>query len=132
MLHPQTQEQFEALLDRHPKATLTSLPSGAALIRIPDFKIADGWTAAQTEVRFIVPVGYPGPPPDCFWATSGLRLAGDVMPQASQDPNQIPESADAGLWFSWHVTDPANGWDPNRDTLLTYVEIIAERFRRRQ
>ncbi|WP_460894898.1 E2/UBC family protein [Ramlibacter monticola] len=108
------------------------MPSGAAVVTIPDFPLPAGWSSSSTVVRFVVPVGYPGPAPDCFWASSGLRLQNGSMPQASQDPNPIPELGDVGLWFSWHVTDPAASWHPNRDTLTTYVGIIAERFRRPQ
>jgi hypothetical protein len=111
---------------------MRELPSGAALVTIPEFGIPSGWSAESTTIRFLIPVGYPGPAPDCFWANSGLRLAGGQLPQASQDPNPIPEVGESGLWFSWHVTGPDHNWNPSRDTLETYVSIIAERFRRPQ
>jgi hypothetical protein len=132
MLHPVTQRHFEAVRRRYPDAQLEPLPSGAALFTIPDFKLPPGWSAISTCVRFIVPVGYPGPFPDCFWASSGLRLTNGQMPQATQDPHQIPETALHGLWFSWHVTDAHANWNPNRDDLNTWIGAIAERFRRAQ
>lgn len=132
MLHPQTMHQFEALKRRYPGAELRELPSGAALVTLPDFAIPAGWSATSTSVRFLVPVGYPGPAPDCFWASPNLRLANQQMPHASQVHPQVPETTEPGLWFSWHVTGPQANWNPNRDTLETYVAIIAERFRRPQ
>lgn len=132
MLSPITARQFERVLERYPVATIEELPSGAALVTIADFPLPAGWMAETTCVRFLVPVGYPGPNPDCFWASSGLRLASGAMPQASQEPNAIPETTLQELWFSWHVVEAQNNWNPNRDTLSTYVGIIAERFRKLQ
>jgi hypothetical protein len=54
------------------------------------------------------------------------------MPQATGEPNQIPETNLTELWFSWHVVDQQANWNPNRDDLSTYVAVIAERFRRLQ
>ena len=62
--------------------------------------------------------------PDCFWADSGLRLANGSLPQAS-NVQAIPETGDTGLWFSWHVQH----WDPNRDSLITYIQVIRSRFK---
>jgi hypothetical protein len=40
----------------------------------------------------------------------------------------IPETAESGLWFSWHL----QGWNPNRDTLSSWMNTIADRLRRLQ
>jgi len=77
-----------------------------------------------------VPVGYPGPYPDSFWVTSGLRLAGGAMPRNIQEPYDIPETGERDLWFSWHIVEQQMNWNPNRDDLETFVAVIAERFRR--
>ena len=125
MLHPTTAAQFEKLKRRFAAATIEPLPSGAALVTIPDFPLPPGWSAADTTVRFLVPVGYPGPQPDCFWANTGLRLADGRLPQNSNDPNPVPETSHMCLWFSWHVTA---GWHPARDDLSTWVSAISGRF----
>lgn len=125
MLHPTTVAQFQKLSLKYPAATIEPLPSGAALVTIPEFELPDGWSAASTLIRFLVPVGYPGPQPDCFWASSGLRLADGGLPKASQDPNIVPETQISALWFSWHVTQ---GWHPARDDLTTWVSMISGRF----
>jgi hypothetical protein len=131
MLHPATLAQFEKLKRRNCGVALDELPSGAALVTIPDFRLPPGWLAETTTVWFIVPVGYPGPFPDCFWATATLRLSGGQLPQAT-NLNTIPETAIQALWFSWHIVDQGANWNPNRDDLNTYVGIIAERFRKIQ
>jgi len=129
MLSPVTTRQIERVKERYPDLEVEELPSGAALVTIPHFGLPAGWNATSTRVRFLVPVGYPGPFPDCFWAGAGLRLANGQMPNASDDPRPIPETSLTGLWFSWHVVDAQKNWNPNRDDLATFVGIIAERFR---
>lgn len=132
MLHPATTSQFEALRRRYPGAELRELPSGACLVTLPGYGLPTGWSQRETVVRFLVPVGYPGPFPDCFWAESGLRLADGQMPHASQENHAIPETEMQGLWFSWHIVDQNLNWNPSRDSLETYAGVIAERFRRLQ
>jgi hypothetical protein len=51
------------------------------------------------------------------------------MPHASQPSHVIPEANIAAQWFSWHVTNAASNWNPNRDDLMTYLSIVLDRFR---
>lgn len=132
MLSPVTHRQFEQLRGRYPAATLQELPSSAALVIIPGVKLPPGWSSPTTSIYFIVPAGYPGPTPDCFWADQGLVLVNGAAPQASQSPNAIPETNIQGRWFSWHVTGGQQNWHPNRDDLMTYVRIVLDRFRAAQ
>lgn len=128
MQSPILLRQFEKLKLKFPLSTLRELPSGAALITLPEFQLPQGWSSNSTCVYFLVPVGYPGPCPDCFWASAGLRLANGQMPQAAQDPNAMPETGITGLWFSWHVVDGQRNWNPSRDDLLTYASLVVRRF----
>jgi hypothetical protein len=132
MLSPATLRQFERLRERYPGASLEAPPSGAALVTVPNYPLPEGWSAPTTVVRFLVPVGYPGPHPDCFWTTSGLRLANGTVPQNAADPNPIPETQHQAHWFSWHIEDPARNWHPARDDLMTYLSMIGRRFEQRQ
>jgi hypothetical protein len=132
MLSPATHRQFERIKERYPDALLEQLPSGAALVTVPNFPLPSGWSTPSTAVRFLVPVGYPGPHPDCFWATSGLRLANGTMPQNAADPNAIPETPHQELWFSWHIQDPGQNWHPARDDLMTFLSMIGRRFEQKQ
>ena len=104
-------------------AELTPLPNGTFLVKLNRFKLPKGWNRQETTVYFLVPVGYPVARPDTFWTDPGLMLL-NGGPPANTGNNQ-PEGIPPGLlWFSWH---PSN-WNPNRDTLLTYVAIIRNRF----
>jgi hypothetical protein len=118
-------DQFSELKAKYPAAELRQLPNGSYLVVIPDFPIPqDKWSAAATEVKFLIPVGFPQAKPDTFWATTGLRLRSGALPHASNEPNQIPDTNETGLWFSWHTAT----WNPNRDSLRTYAKVVSDRF----
>jgi hypothetical protein len=121
-----TEEQFQAVLDSYPGSTLTAAGSGIFLVHLPVIALPDGWSQQRTEVRFVVPNGYPHSAPDCFWADGALRLRDRRMPQNAQIGQAGPGQPDPGLlWFSWHV---AERWKPTTCDLITYVNIIKKRF----
>ena len=121
------EHQFKILHDEYPGATYRQLPSGAYFVTIPNVQLPEQWSKPATTISFIAPVGYPFGKPDCFWADPDLRLRSGAMPQ-SANLNRVPEVNEQRLWFSWHATQ----WNPNRDSLATYVHVIGERLRRRQ
>jgi hypothetical protein len=93
---------------------------------MPNVLLPAGWNKAMTVIRFLVPTGYPYAQPDCFWTDIDLRLNGERVPQNSIVGNVIPEDGGCGLWFSWHLTTP---WNPNRDTLSSWINVINDRLR---
>ena len=122
-------QQLHALRERFGEVDVLRLPSGTLMVTVSDVPLPAGWSAPFTTIRFLVPAGYPFAALDCFWADDGLRLASGAVPQNAGSGNQIPETAHHGLWFSWHLTGP---WDPNRDTLSSWMNVIADRLRRLQ
>jgi hypothetical protein len=121
------EQQFELLRKSYPNAILEMLPSGAALVTVPEIELPRGWSQPRTTVKFLAPVGYPLARPDCFWADTELRLEGGAMPNAT-NLTPIPDVNVPQLWFSWHVGQ----WNPNRDGLLSYFRVILERLRNPQ
>jgi hypothetical protein len=118
-----TEEQGVELATKRPGATCVPLPNGSYLVTVPNVILPEGWTFNTTTVRFLAPVGFPASRPDCFWADLDLRLKGGCMPQnTSQNP--LPNEPSPLLWFSWHLQK----WDPNSDSLLTYLRVIENRF----
>lgn len=116
--------QFEELKAQFPGAELKTLPSGAALVVIKDYKLPGGWNQSLTDIKFLVPVGYPQAKPDCFWCSPNLRLANNSDPQAS-NMQAVPElPGEPQRWFSRHV----GSWDPNKDSLLSYLRVIIKRL----
>lgn len=119
------EEQLEVLRSQYPDVAVRHLPSGAALVVLPHVPLAEGWSKKSTAVSFLAPVGYPHAKPDCFWTDADLRLASGATP-ANTAGNPIPEINEGGhLWFSWHTAQ----WNPNRDSLLTYVNVVKNRLR---
>ena len=120
------QEEIEALRLRFPGLATTKLPSGATLVQIPEMPLPNGWSKTKSNILFVAPQGYPFAAPDCFWADQDLRLANNGMPQNTQI-TPIPETSDMRVWFSWHMAHP---WNPNRDSLTTWVSVILQRLNR--
>jgi Prokaryotic E2 family E len=102
--------------------------NGAYNVEIPGYVLPSGWNTPTATIIFQAPPGYPGAQPDCFWLEADskqpIRLANGGTPQASNDSNPIPGGGPRGTWFSWHL----GKWDPNRDTLLSYVHVIQQRL----
>ena len=117
------EQQFELLRNYLPQTSLQKLPDGSHLVIVPGFALPTGWSKRSVEVKFVAPVGYPLARPDCFWTDSDLRLQNGSMPQATGG-NAIPHVNAQHLWFSWHVTS----WNPNADSLLTYLYVIKRRL----
>lgn len=121
----QIDKQFAGLVERFPTARRSPMANGGVLIEIPDFVVPPGWNIRTGTVIFFLPPGYPSAQPDCFWLEPGpVRLAGGQTPQAANDGNPIPGVGMRGTWFSWHL----QSWNPNRDNMSTYVNVIAQRL----
>ncbi|WP_376717458.1 E2/UBC family protein [Bradyrhizobium sp. 62B] len=101
------------------------MSNGAILVEIPEFDLPAGWNIARGTVIFMLPPGYPSAQPDCFWLEPGpVRLADGSVPNAANDANPVPGAGPRGTWFSWHL----QSWNPNRDDILTYFNVIAQRL----
>ncbi|HEY1697328.1 MAG TPA: E2/UBC family protein [Polyangiaceae bacterium] len=120
------QQQFAALKAVYTAAVLTPLGTGAHLVEIPGYALPAGWNRREATILFVAPPGYPGAQPDCFWVdAAGLRLANGATPKASNDASPIPGvSGRSTTWFSWHLQN----WNPNNDSLLTYLNVITQRL----
>ena len=129
-MNPIFAEQFEALKGSYNgvpiDASHSPLPNGAHLVTIENVKL-EGWNRSHAKILFVIPPGYPAAQPDCFWVEpGGLRLQNGATPQASNDSNPIPgETAlRSTTWFSWHL----QSWNPNKDSLVTYFQVIKQRL----
>lgn len=118
--------QIAELAARYPGVQTARLPSGTTLITVPGVRLPAGWTKERTTIRFLVPPAYPYAALDCFWADEDLRLAGDRVPANSNANNPIPEVGASGLWFSWHLS---HRWNPNRDSLSSWMNSVNDRLR---
>jgi E2/UBC family protein E len=126
-MNPIITEQLKSLREYYPEAAATPMPSGAHLITVPNVRLPEGWNRQASTILFLAPPGYPAAQPDCFWVEPGqMRLQNGGTPQGSNDSNPIPELTPPRqfTWFSWHLQT----WNPNRDSLFTYLNVILKRF----
>ena len=119
------EQQLERLRREFPDATLEARPDGSHIIVIPNVPLPAGWNKNRTTVIFHAPVGYPAAKPDCFWADADLRLATGTPPK-NTGFQPLPSGGEAKLWFSWHTAT----WNPNRDSLVSYLKAIEDRLQR--
>lgn len=118
--------QIKELQELHPGSSATPLGSGGHLITVPNYKMPPGRSRDLVTILFLAPPGYPAAQPDCFWIEPvGIRLKNGDTPQNTNDSNQIPGVGPRGTWFSWHVQQ----WNPNQDTLATYLKVIRQRLK---
>lgn len=119
------EQQLQRLQREFPNARLEARADGSFLVVIPEVPLPQGWNKERTTIIFHAPVGYPAAKPDCFWADADLRLAGGAPPKNTgfQPP---PTGAEPKLWFSWHT----ESWNPNRDSLVSYLKAIQSRLQR--
>ncbi|HUZ92066.1 MAG TPA: E2/UBC family protein [Methylocella sp.] len=131
MIEEQFAELKWRLEEKSPESTVTLTPmgNGGSLIKVAQVDLEGGWNRARGDVLFVAPPGYPNAAPDCFWVEpGGLRLANGGTPKNSNDANPIPGDPQSGrstTWFSWHV----KGWNPNKNSLLGFYQLILDRLR---
>jgi hypothetical protein len=121
------EQQLQGLTERFPGTEARPWPGALGLISIPRLCLPTGWNRSETPIWFAAPSGYPYANPDCFWADPELRLTDERVPQNAQV--QQLDGVGPVLWFSWHLN---GAWRPNKDTLNSWVAVIASRFDQRQ
>lgn len=114
--------QLAELRNVHPTSEYSSAHDGTHIVTVR-LSLGPGWSLANCDVEFVVPIPYPSAQPDCFYADPSLLLANGTLPGNS---GFQPLRGENRLWFSWHLQQP---WIPGRHTLLTYVRFIQERLR---
>lgn len=118
--------QLQRLAERNPGTTWVDRGANGQLVTFPSFALPDGWNKRSTQLKFLVPQGYPYSRPDSFWTDGDLRVQGQQqMPQNTQINPVIPEVAGM-VWFSWHLQQ----WSPNRDDLFSWVASMRDRLKR--
>jgi len=115
--------QFATLQASYPSSAIVEKGDGSYHLILKEIPLPEGWTKQSVEIRFIIPVGYPMARPDCFWTDLDLRLANSAMP-VNANPSPMPPDNVTYLWFSWHLQT----WNPNSDSLVTYVNVIRRRL----
>ncbi len=106
------------------------LPNGSYLISVHNLPLPHGWNRDTTIVSFVVPPGYPGASPSCMWVEpGGFRLRDGSTAGNSNDSNNIPGDPIKERSTTWFALRPL-AWDPNRDTLVHYFQLVLHRLQK--
>ena len=128
-LEDRIEEELTLLRRRYPDL---EYQEAGRWVRLPEYRLPDGWNHAATDVAFQILVSYPGTPPYGIYVLAGLTFNGSgpsnyTEPAATQPPF-------GGSWgvFSWTVAD--GQWRPTADArsgsnLLNWAIGFADRFR---
>lgn len=125
-LPPQLSQELE-LLKTEGYNIEVSEESSSFCVVFKDYNLPEGiWNKDKTDLLIIAQTVYPNAKLDMFWVAPGLKLADGRMPQAGD----VEESHCGKTWqrFSWH----AEKWNPARDNITTYLELINHRLKMRK
>ena len=148
MINPHIEKGMETLRSKWPQAHHEKADHGAHLIIVPAFLLPPGYNCTIATVLFVAPPGFPAAQPDHFFTHTGpdeleldppvLELRSDSdgswmerywKPKCTNSHNTPPGfpqwHGEGLLWWSWHLQH----WDPNRDTLMTYMNVIRSRLK---
>jgi hypothetical protein len=100
-------------------------------VRIPSYRLPEGWSLTRTEAAFQIPIGYPETPPYGICVPAGLTIRG-LRPNNYAEPASVPFPGAWGL-LSW----TPQSWYPTADlvtgsNLRSWVLSFADRFREGQ
>lgn len=98
----------------------------AIYVVIKDYPIPDKiWSRSSSDLLIIAHDTYPNAPLDMFWLDPPIsrRNGEGAAPEGAGT-----ETRNGREWqsFSWHV----GGWNPARDNLVTYLDVVDDRLRR--
>ena len=90
-----------------------------------DYKIpAQIWDRHKTDLLVITHPTYPNAKMDMFWVNPSISLKSGKKAQAA---DTIEGKLGINwLRFSWHV----QSWNPGKDNLITYLDVVNDRLRR--
>lgn len=108
------------------------LPDDLSWLIIPRLPLPEGWDLAETPLLLLIPAGYPTTPPDNFYVSNDLRLAGGADPASA--PREQSQLGKMWRMFSWHIDET---WNPSGevaqiatgDNLLTFLLRCEDRLR---
>ena len=109
------ERQLRELRTKYTDATLENNVVSASI------KLFGGYSAKTVKIHFQLLPCYPFCNPIHFWTKESLRLENGVIPKHAWETNK-------GLEFFWRPSR----WNPNRDTLTTYLHVIEQRFRTKE
>jgi len=123
MAHADIERQMTDVRTRWSGASHAFLPSGTALVAVPGLPLPQGWTQPTTKVMFLLQPEFPVAQPDIYYLEEGVLPPNGTI-RANHQRQRIPETQIDAVWISWH----AQAWNPNRDTIMSWLGTIIRSF----
>lgn len=81
------------------------------------------WSRDTVDLLVITHPSYPNAKMDMFWVDPAITLKNGSQPKSVSSLGKCNRT-----WqqFSWHVST----WNPARDNVITYLDVVNERLRR--
>jgi len=125
-LPPLLAQHIEELRGRDYTIEVTEASNEICLV-FKDYPLPVGmWNKDRTDMLIIAQPVYPNSKLDMFWVAPGLTLSDGRIPQGGD----VRETHCGREWqrFSWHLQT----WNPARDNLITYLEVVDHRLHMRK
>ena len=83
------------------------------------------WSTDKADLLVITHPSYPNPKMDMFLVDPAITLKNGTVPKATSSATKFGKT-----WqqFSWHV----NKWNPAKDNLVTYLDVVNDRLKRNE
>ena len=132
-------EGVELLRQRWPQTHAVPSESGYTLITVPTVELR-GYDKNICTVLFVAPPGFPAAVPNGFFTDICIRLPNGVWPHMTRCFNPTVEGGGLSgsafdyerIWPQWRQVMRwwwrLQAWNPNRDDLVTYMNVIRQRL----
>jgi Prokaryotic E2 family E len=122
------EHELELLRTVYPDLEYRSV-EGEHWVRIPAYRVPEGWSNREVEVAFQIP-GQAGQAPYALYVRPALRLAGGGSP-SNYTPTATTPWGDDFAQFSW---SPVGPWLPKTDiragaNMLNFARSFADRLK---
>ncbi|SRR6266700_2173624 len=133
-MNPYIEDGIDRLRSRWPQAHYEHGKHGGSLIIIPSIILPCGYQETICTVLFEAPPGFPGCVPNHFFTDIDIHLRNGRCPERTycwhptleqgNFPANIWPAWRRAMWWSWSL----QGWNPNRDSLYTFMRVVERRL----
>jgi len=129
MINPFIEQGIELLRSKWSQSNVESSKYGGYLIIIPSILLPKSYRQTICTVLFVAPPGFPASCPDHFFTDIRINLIDGSYPMNTvvegNFPNNIWPAWGKSMWWSWHLQH----WNPNHDSLYSYMRVIEQRLK---
>lgn len=126
VLDSNAKRQLADVRRRWATSTLEMLDKHRILLRVPDVDLPNKyWEQSSTTILVEIPIGFPCASPQHFYCEKKITLKSGGWPAHSMSPKfRDFFGVKAEQWHMLVLRD----WNPNKCTLMTYVNTCRQRF----